>query len=518
MRIELDPNKSMGQSTLKLSHNGEASFWDVSAYYQRSGDKTPALEESMIFDEINAYWASLNPERQQLIWQTYQQAREILDTHYDIVVLMPPLQQIAKQLYDLMPLSEINYWARFQGIRMPTTLKDQYDPRDIPEQTYLRHDYQGLVVLAIALRPMLPIWGEFISSTSKEAGNAFKELQALKLLKRAAIMESEPMQRLIVYVNAFIERSQQQALSSAALLSGLGTSEMPNWVLGLTVVRRLTVGQISAKDDNTSLISNVHQYIQNNLKSLDRKVGVQKFGGTGKVVDKKKPDQNPEDQKASVVELYKVKQEVPDGALVTLNVASENIQAMVETIDPTLPLDKLQACLKCVATLENLAIEAHQIVLAQWIVNPYMSALGVPHLSKPALMRVLAITQAALWHWGFHDLAALATATPLTVAGQDEMRSGLEGRARIPKEQLEEMIVRWPHHRIGKGKQVTARMLNVASRAVDKFCALVEATDWQLHGPAELLELSSRFPNTKRLTAPHDIRAQVGKLLLSIAN
>lgn len=516
MKIELDPLKSLGQSTLKLSHGNESSFWDVSAYYQRSGEKTPALEDNMIFDEINNYWAQLSPDRQTQIWNTYQQARQILDTHYDIKALLRPLKAVAKQLYDLMPVSEIAYWAKFQKIRLPNTLKDTYEARDIPEQTYLRQDYEGLVVLAISLRPMLPIWGEFISATHKETGNAFKEYQGLHLLKDSTIMESEPMQRLRVYVNAFVERSQQPALSSSALLSGLGSSELPTWILALTVVRRLTVGQISARDDNSSLISNVHQYIQNNLKSLDRKVGVQKFGGTGKVVDKKKPEQNPEDQKASIVELYKVKQEVPDGDLVILNVATENVPLMMTTVDANIPEDKLQKCLDCVAALEHLPIEPHLFTLAQWIMSPYMPARGVPHLSKSALLRVFALTQAALWHWGFYDLAVLATATPLPVR-DDEMRAGLEGRARIPKEIMEQLVAKWPHFRVGRGKQVTQRQQNVVSRAVDKFCDMIAANDWQLHAPTELLQLSSRFPNTKRLTVPQDIRAHVAQLLLQIA-
>lgn len=515
MKLELDPHKTMGGPTLRLSHGQEESFWDVSAYYQRSGDKTPALEEALIFDEINQYWSSLSPERQQHIWEIYKQARVIFDTHYDIVVLIKPLQQIAKMLFDLMPINELAYWTRFQGIRMPTNLKDQYEPRDIPEQTYLREDYHGLVVLSIAMRAMLPIWGEFINSTSKEAGNAFKELQALKLIKHASVMESAPMQRLQMYVSAFIDRAPQQALSNAALLSGLGSSNMPNWILGLTVVRRLTVGQISAKDDNSSLITNVHQYINNNLKSLDRKVGVQKFGGTGKVVDKKKPDQNLEDQKASVVELYKVKQEVPDGELVILNVATENMQAMVDTIDPTIPLDRLQLCIDATRSLENLTIEPHQITLSQWIVDKYMPASGVAQLSKPALLQVMALTQAALWHWGFPDLAVLTTATPLSVS-DDVMKAGIEGRARIPRELMEEAGIKWPFFRAIRGKP-GSRQTNVGARAVDRLCHILEANDWQLHAPSELIKLSSHFPNTKRLSAPHDIRAHVAKLLLKIA-
>ncbi len=516
MKIELDTTQGMGLTTLRLSHRGEESFWDISSYYQRSGEKTPALADNTMFDEINAYWAQLSPERQQAIWDTYCQAREILDTHYDIDALRRPLAQVVKQLYDLMPIQEIAYWSKFQGIRLPSTLKDHYGDRDPPDRTYLRQDYQGLVALAIALRPMLPIWGEFIGSTHKEAGNAFKEYQALRLLQHASITQSQEWQRLELYVHASLENSQQPTLSSTAVLTGLGSAEMPTWLLGLVVVRRLTVAPISAKEDNSSLISNIHQYISNTLKSQDRKLGTQKFGGTGKVSDKNKPDKNPEDQKASVVELYKVKQEVSDGDLVILNVYTEDVHRMAAGIDPTYDAWKVDRCVECIQQLQHLRTEPHWMHLAQWVVHPVMSPRGVPHLNKPSLLRVLAVTQALLWHWGFYDLAALATASPLQTA-EDQTGVFAEGRPRIPKQLVDQAGIHWPHYRAGRGKQVTERQQNVGTRAADKFCDAVTANDWQLHCPTELLELTSRYPNTRRLKLPQDIRATTMNLLFKVS-
>lgn len=514
MKIELDTSKSLGQPTVILSHRGQSSQWNVSAYYTRGQDKSPTVEDNRMFDEINAYWEQLSPERQQQIWNCYQRARDILDTHYDIDALRKPLMEVVKLLYDLMPIAEIGYWAKWRNIRLPSNLKEHYDPRDVPERTYLRADYQGLVVLAIALRPMLPIWGEFIDSTQKESGNAFKEYQALGLLRYSSLIESEPMQRLRVYITATMDQAQTQVLSSSAVLAGLGSAELPNWMLSLTVVRRLTIGEISARDDNSSLISNIHSYIQNNAKSLDRKIGTQLFGGNGKVSDKTTPDKSAEDQKASIVEMYKVKQEVPDGDLQILNVYTEDVVRMLIAVDESVDPAKLQRAMECMGPMEYAAIQPHQITLVQYVMK-CLPARGVPQLNKEALLRSLAVTQACLWEWGFFDLAVLATASPLPVR-PDEMRPGIESRGRIPKEIMEELQIKWPHYRQGRGKQVTLRQQNPVAKAVDKFCDLITNVDWQLHAPSELIALSSRLENTKKLIVPADIRAHVARLILKV--
>jgi hypothetical protein len=408
MRIELDPNKSLGQCTLKLTHRDDTLLWDVSTYYQRSGERTTALEDNSVFEEINAYMATLPAETQNKIWVIYREARDILDTHYDILALQRPLKDLVHRLYELIRFENVEYWLSFRGVRLPTTLKEQYEQRDIPERTYLKYDYTQLVALAVSLRPMLPIWGEFIGLTQKETGNAFKEYQAFGLLYNASIQASEPMRRLLVYIQAFVD---QTIVSNSAKLSGLSGAELPNYVLALTVVRRLTIGQINAREDNSSLISNVHQYIQNNLKSLDRKIGAPKFGGNGHVVDKRGPEESLDDNKASVIEGYKLKQEFPDGDLVLLSVHTENVTSLLTAIDPDIPETYLQQCLESVSAIETVSVQPHQIALTQWVIDRGLPAHGVIQLPKPALLRVFAITQAALWHWGYYDLAALVTCT-----------------------------------------------------------------------------------------------------------
>lgn len=513
MRIEIENSSSTGLFEIVLRHGDQKSLWDVSAY-ARTSDRAASLDTAKMFEEINGYWAQLSPDRQQAIWDTYQDIKGILDTNYEIGAIHLKVQKGVKKLYELMPLLDIQKWYHFHGrVRIPPGLKEEYTPQDPQDRTYLRADYVELVVLCIALRPMVPIWGEYISNTKRETGSTFKELMALSLISQCYLVHSHAFNRMRAFIEASVKHAMDQGPSATAVLGGMGSTELPDWVLALTVVRRLAVGEISAPDDTSHIITNVYQYINNTLKSMDRKFGG-KFGG--KVSEKMQPTSGSEEDKTSVVEMYKVKQEVSDGDLVILNVYTERYREMAQRVEPEIDLERLERCITAARPLENLSIHPHQITLVQWVMATCLPARGIPQLTKPALLRCIAVTETVLWHWGFFDLAALTSATPLAT-NRDVMVAGLESRGRIPKELMLQLEILYPHFQQQRGKQTTTRQLNVAAKAVDKFCELVTRNDWQLHVPQELLALTSRHENTKKLVIPADIRAHLAKLIIKIA-
>lgn len=513
MKIEIDSSSSTGLSSVKMTHGDESITWDVSAY-ARTSERAASLDTDKIFEEINAYWATLKIERLDAIWEIYKKIRIVLDTNYDSISIENKLQKLVKQLYDLMPLAEITHWTKFHSnVRIPTNLKDTYGPQESQERTYLRGDYEQLAVLAIALRPMVPVWGEFIFTIKREVGNTDKELHALKLLYYSELVRSVPFMRLRTFVESSVAHTPQQGPSLTAVLGGLGSTELPEWVLALTCVRRLALGEVSSQDDSSNIITNVYQYVVNTLKSMDRKFGG-KFGG--KVSDKIQPGGSSEEAKASVVEGYKVKQEVPDGDLVTVNIYTENPIGMAAQVEPELNPELVQLCLHHVHTLDNQSIQPHQVTLVQWLLDPVLPRRGIPLLQKPALLRAMAVTQALLWHWGFYDIAALVTATPL-ISDQNMLVGAMKSRGRIPRELMAELAVVFPHHSPGRGKQQTQHQLNVGAKAVDLFVELITRSDWTLHAPLDLIERTSRVDNTKKLIVPADIRAQLAKLLIQIA-
>jgi hypothetical protein len=521
MKIEVTEYASKGLVAVATTHGNEPMLaWDARNYDRSGQSDVGALPDALdpdkygrIFADINAFWASLPQERQDAIWEVYKQIHNVLMTNYDSTSILGKLQVLVKQLYDYMPIADIKHWMLFHsGIRVPATVKSEYGPDDSPVRTYLTADYQDLIALSIAVRPMVPIWGEYIGRTKTEFGTTYKELWAMKLLYHTNLIVSDQIRRLQAYIEASMDRPDQQASSFAAIMGGLGTTEQPEWLLATSVVRRISVVPLgNSQEEGANIIANVHQYITNSLRSMDRRF-------KGRITEKTQPSASGEDpNNISSAEMYKVKQQISDGDVVTLNVYTENVWDMAAKVEPDMPRDLIERCIAAVRALEPLAIQPHQVTLAQWVMTPALPEQTIQQLTKPSLLRVLAVTQATLWHWGLYDLAALVTAEPLSM-GSDLMIGVLESRGRIPKELMDTLVVLFPHAYHARGKNQSIRQTNPASRSVDAFCELIVRTDWRLHAPEQLVAASSATGNTKKLIVPADIRAMLARLIIRLTS
>ena len=91
------------------------------------------------------------------------------------------------------------------------------------------------------LRCMIPIWGEYISSTRQETGTRHKEFYAFQLLNNSNISKSVPMVKLCNYVEAIVGPDKYNNVNT---LNGISSEDFGYWLLSLVCVRRLCVGDI----------------------------------------------------------------------------------------------------------------------------------------------------------------------------------------------------------------------------------------------------------------------------------
>lgn len=502
------------KSITLVSPTGEAMTWDSRTYTRASritGTNAPIRpEDDMVFREINAYWATLPVERQQLIWAAYQDIFQLFETNFDPLALQSRLQKAIQKIYDQMPYAELHEWAQMSSmIVIPPSFKAQYGENDPIKLTYLRQDYFDLAVLAIALRPMVPIWGEYIPRIKDTIENTFKEYTAVKLMYRTYVTSCVPYRRLWDYMEASIENKAKPGNMLSALLSGLASSDIPDWLLANTLVRRTSVVPIASESNGPNIVTDVYQYVNNTLRSP----GNRRFSGSISPKTVRKDDKA--DQQESLAESYKIKQEVPDGDVVMANAYLTESVTMARSIDPTIDLSLLEQCLAAAEPLENQQILPHQLTLTQWVLVSVLAMGYIPLLNKPSLLRGMAVAQALLWHWGFYDLAALVTARELKQQ-DDEFVSAQETRSKIPKELMEEMEAIYPNGYQVKGKNVTPKQTNPGSRSVDAFYTLIANSDWYLYAPPNLLKLTGRVGASRKMYVPTDIRVQLARLLIHL--
>ena len=485
-------------SVIYTEHKGQKIEWNASEY-EKGNSKTAET----VFRHINEFFASLPEEKQDGIWNCYVDIKETFDSVFDAKRLHTFLTEIITKLYTHISLEQMSLWINFKSdILIPIGIKDACDITDPPDRTYVKKDYADLILLSLALRPIVPIWSEYNSRVKSLIGNHFKEYQSLALLMNTELFHHTSMEKLRVYVeatSAVITDTAGDGNSIAAIIGGLGTTELPDWLLALSVVRRVAIADLDANSETGTIIANVYKYVSNSIKSLDKR-----FKGTIKNKETSKGD---DEDNASVIEGYKVKQEQSDGDLVTLSVFTDRIEDITQRLQPDLDPIMLNDCLYSIQQLNDLDVHQHQITLTQWVIHPIIPARGVPYLNKQALLKVMAISQAVLWHRGFNDLAKLITARPVEFE-EDVILGGFEARSLIPKELMDELIRLYPYFPKLQNKQQGDRKSNPASKAIDIITKDLVREQWMLTGP-QALTLGE-----KRLITPADIKAQLAKFII----
>jgi len=386
------------------SGTGVSSAWNVSVF-----ERTRYSGVDDVFRDINGYWSYLSAARQQRIWRVYESIRVALDNYNSIeeAMTLKTLGDLMIEgvcaLYKEMPLAELEQWLRLYGkvVYPATGLRKVHDPDDpMPDRTYLVADYQGLVLLTTALRPMVPIWGEYIRLIKQGTGSLYKEYIAMRLLGRSSIVESPAFERLRRYIECSITRETD---TSAAVIAGLSRSEIPEWLLAVVTVRRMSVGEVDASEESGSIITNIYGFVTSTLNDLNKK-----FGG----IKEKYPEDNAsnaDEGGGSMLESYRPRQRVSSGDTTLFNVAITDIENHVLQTDPTVPPHLIQICTQNIAHLSSLNITKHHMDMVKWVLPSVLSPRAVPSLYQEQLLCALAATQALLLHWGFNELALWVT-------------------------------------------------------------------------------------------------------------
>jgi hypothetical protein len=500
-------------SRIYTEHNGEKMAWDLQKFYGKPTNATVAG----VFELINGYWSSLPSSRQDKIFRIYGKARQCLDDIIDPNQQHIALTSVVKALYDEMPFDEIQYWARTHGnIRVPPSIKSNYSELEISDRnqvgqnyqakTYLRDDYLELVNMALLMKPMIPIWAEYgrlleqVSNT-----NSFREYRAMSLLNNSKAVGTEPMERLRRYVET---ASLDARTAMSAALGGIGSSELPDWLMSMVIIRKLVIIELSSYEDSNNIVSVVYHHVRNTIKSVDRKF-------SGRIRDKPRPRNEDDDENKSIIETYKIKQEISDGDLMVLSIYTEQTLAMTRQLSPDIPEKLVDRCLSTIREIEHQQPTEGQLTLLRWILSSVIPPRSIDNISKPSLMSCFAAAQATLWYHQQPDLALLLTAHE-TRDSQGYLIGGIESRSRIPKEFVDRFVELYPHYQ-EKGAKERERQTNVACRAIDNITKDFVKCNWVVHAPKELINMGTAIDDSKVMTAPSDIKTQLSVLVLRLA-
>lgn len=505
MRIEVDELSQKGINTVRFEREGQTVKWPTSGYLSAS---IPDREQ--LFYDLNALVSRFSADKQLMLWQAYQRAREAFKDIHDRHALDAVLMDVVKDIYDIVDYSEVRtYVYRGGNIQFPPNLKTEYTENDVRsrnyvERTYLKEEYIDLVILTLGLRFMVPIWGQYVAMVAARTGNEFKETIALDLLKRSAINKWEAMERFKTYVNAQVDEGKA---TLPVLIGGLSTVEIPKHLAALALVRKLAVSPLSPKADSDNLIKILFNFINGTGNRLDTRFG-------GNIGAKKLVKENAEDDNSSVWDMYKINQDVPDGDKILMEVFTNNVPHMAEKVLPGIDQKKVGLCLAQCMKLESLDVQLHHVTLTQWVMRQALPPKGIQTLPKLALLRCLAVTQAVLWEWEFYELALLATASRLE--SSSDMFTMLEARSKVSKPLLEQLNQLYPYWRMETRRHDPNKRSNLAVKGIDKLTDTLNRCEWQPHAPKDLLNSFGNLSVNQRWVVSGDIKMQLAKLIIKL--
>lgn len=508
MRMYVDPSSlNTSQVQLVLEHNGQCIYWDVSSY-----DKRCFTGEYDVCEHINAFWAKLPAYRQEKIFTLYLQIRDTYEEIYEATGLITELMPLVKGLFEEHPLEELETWVNFHSnIIIPDKFDEEYVASDEKpgsrEKTYLKQDYRRLVILAIALRIMIPVWGEFIYRTKRETGTHFKEYYAYQLLNHTHLMHSAALEKLSTYSFHLIQADRPVY---NIVISGVGTEDFPAWLLAMVMVRRLCMGDVRGVNPQTHLVTYIFNYI-------NQKITGSSGGGNFATMVKGKEFESAvsDEHNASRLEGYKIKLKASIGDIAIFEHYMDDPVRVAQRLKPTVDLALLTESLQTCRALQNEQILPQQVTLVQYVLKPAVSARGIMHLNKLQVLNGIAIAQTLLWEAGHTVLAALISAIA-TSSDTEMMISGLSSSARIPKELNEEIQTLFPYTKISAARKKT-RNFNPVIHAIDELALLFGQRDWILTLAPDKIQQITGHEQVTRFGCPHDIKILLAKLIVELA-
>ena len=523
---------------IAITHKGKVIHWE-STYF--SGSKLKVQP----FSEINGFLETLPESAHDDLFDCYQQ----INSRIDIAspdILHKEITKIVSKMYRYFDIEAVHRWlitnTRFY---IPAGIKDTFEGefteeeseaetrrftqgesiessdqqsnKTSPELTYLRNDYIDLTVLSVWLQPMAPIWliyGQYLKNSS----SGFQELTMLELLEGTPFEDFKAYDKLLSYCKAYADSKLTGASSIEKNLMGLGSTEVPIWIMSRVVVRRLTTAPILTRMDKEShtLISVVFHYVR-------QLCGPKNGSGEKRIAAKKlETSNNGDEDKNSFIEHFKIKQEAIGGDVVLNKVYVEDAVAVALRVDPTVPVEFVEECMRAAERMASAQIYPHQLSLMQWAMGLVIPPKVVMQLKPVSRAPIQAVSQALLWHWGYADLAVFISVERFYQ--QDADGPLFEGtvipRSRIKKEHQERLMELFPHEKATQFNVITTpkrgTFINPATDEINWMAESMRDFTWRYIGSQRLLNESNQYKGSQTLALPIDIKVKLAELAIMI--
>lgn len=511
MKISVSSSMSTTTMTVNVEHLGQVLSFSVGFYRQKV-----FTGEFDIFSQINAYWADQAPEIQQAIFNIY---RQIFDAFGEVRVetsLKEHLQRCSEQLMGYHNLDVIREWIAFRAtdIRVPPSVPSEFVPdinRNLSEgKTFIAKDYRKLTALSLALRAMIPVWGEYIASIKSETENSFLAIQAFQLVDRVLTPQVDAIWKL----NDYIEHTLRSVdvSPSVGVFKGIPSADYARWMLALVCTRCLSVADIRGAHPETNLATYVYIFVTNRFKSS------RDDGGDSKIKEKKIDETAVDDgSRSSALERYKIKSNISVGDLVEIEYFLNNHYRNAKLLAPSITEQEVSGCLTSIRDYDG-AVTPPQITLLRWLFKPIVSHPSWLYMPDALIKQTLAVGEAVLWNRGHKYLAVLLSCHPIWNE-KELVVSPMDSKMRIPAPLMETLDTICPYRQPQKGKKTThqgVKEVNMATVSIDNVTNDFMMYGWRPTASPERVEEVLGY-RSMRFLIKSDIKSDLARLVIEVA-
>jgi len=487
-----------------VEHRGEIITWSLTIYGRRT------VEDENMFHEFNEFVETLPMAHQDKIFECYLRFKRELDGLYTSASLISDLNEIARELAYLLPLDTIKHWVRFNSsITIPDSFKREFvidhDRKTTLSKTYLHEDYVELIVLTVAIKAMVPIWGDFMNRTRNAVNKNQKEYMAYQILNNSLFIESDAFIKMMAYVKETIDSDNMLSV----ILNGISSEDYPEFITAVTLVRKLSLVRPVFENNQTHLLTLIYKFIKQRDKPLEdpsvphdiKRTVETEEGFSGHV---------------SMLERYRIKQTVAIGDIAGIEHSVRDIRAVAQRLKPDINLAMLDMALEQTQVLAFERILDPQIILLQWVLKSVISPRSVSYINKEKLIELMAVVQTVLWSYGHRELAVLSTAR-LDRNRTEISLYELETKFPVDAETVKELDRLYLTRRISN-RTADFKPVNQALMSIDRLTDDLIKVQWEATVPMDMLRsLYGKSCHTRSLLIHKNIRQILANLILQLA-
>lgn len=216
-----------------------------------------------LFDELNAFWATLDKSTCDELYELYQLACEIVGPNpYEPAPNEPGLSEIVKVLLDEVHTYD-NVKEFCVGAIPPENSPESFeDSKHYTEElTYTRPEYMKLAVLVTRLKSLAPIICAdelFVNhKTGAGVGSMNKTLKHFNSILATECYDGDTFQRLCLFIDHTCTKLKGDNVNLAgSIVDGIGSEELPAYLKGVAIIRGCMLAPIKVPGKNVVKLVN----------------------------------------------------------------------------------------------------------------------------------------------------------------------------------------------------------------------------------------------------------------------